>query len=501
MKAADGKVVFGEWLPDLPPLDNPGLTEAKNVVPVDGTYKPYLPIAGTGNALAARPQGGVSALDGTGAAFFYAGTGTKLYVRAGTGWTDKSGAVYTTASAGYWRFAQFDTTLIGTNYADVPQAISVGAGGNFAALALTGTAPKARQIGIVGRFAVLGDTDDAINGAIPSRLHWPAIDDPTNWPTPGGATALSLQAGEQFLNANYGPVRSIVGGEQFGVVLQRAGITRMSYVGGNVVFQFDTIERSRGALFPNGTVQVGRQIFFVSGDGFYVTDGIDVIPIGSRKADNYFADSFDTAYPERLYGAVDFANKCVFWVYPGPGNSSGRPNRVLIFNYEEKRWSRAEDECEVAITGLTTAISLEDLDALFGSIDLVTPSLDSAQWVGGNNLILAFDSSYKLGAFSGAAGTAVLDGGEVELNPGLITFIQGIKPLVIGSAPAITVALGTRDDLGAAVAYSSPVTPTPRTGFADFRKSARYARARISVAGGFNSAQGLLFQGIPGGAA
>lgn len=501
MRAANAKVSFGEWLPDLPPLDNPGLTEALNVVPTAGVYKPYLPILGTGDALGARPQGGASAFDTTGAAFFYCGTDDSLFVRAGTGWTDKSGATYTTPSTGYWRFAQFDSTLIATNYADVPQSIEVGSGSDFADLAATGTAPKARQIGVVGRFVVLGDTDDATNGAVPSRLQWPAIDDPTDWETPGTAAALAVQAGEQFMNSNYGPVRSIVSGEQYGIVLQRGAITRMTYIGGDIVFQFDTIERNRGALFPNATVQIGKLVYFVSGDGFYVTDGVVVVPIGERKADNYFADNIDMTYPERMYGAIDFANKCIVWAYPGPSNTDGEPNSLLIYNYEEKRWTHAEDDCEVIVTGTTVAISLDDLDELFSSIDIVTPSLDSGQWAGGNDLVLGFDADYKLGAFSGTAGTAVIESQEIEPNPGGRTFVAGIKPHVLGSPDTVSVALGTRDNLSDSPSYTSDVEPTTRTGFADFRNDSKYLRARVTIDGSFDSAVGFEGQYTASGAA
>jgi hypothetical protein len=491
---------FAEWLPDLPPFGNPGLTEAENVIPADTTYNPYLPIAGVGTALAARPQGATAALDSSGNAFFYAGTATKLYVRASTAFTDKSGATtFTTASDGFWRFAQFDTTLVATNYADVPQAISVGSGGDFAVLAGTGTAPRARHVGVVNRFVVLGDTSDGTNGAVPNRLQWSAIDDATNWPTPGGATALSLQSGEQFLSADFGPVRSIVGGDQYGIVLQRSGVTRMTYIGGNVVFQFDTIEKNRGALFPNATVTVGRLVFFVASDGFYATDGVQVVPIGFNKVDNHFADSVDTDYLERMYGAVDFANKCIYWAYPSSSSASGLPNRVLIYNYEEKRWTRAEDEIEVLVTGLTSGISLDDIDDYYASLDDVVPSLDAQAWAGGNNLIVGFDSTNKYGLLSGSAGTGIIESAEMEAHPGLYTRIHGVKPLVTGS-PTITVALGTRNSLSDSVTYTAETTPTSRTGFADFRNESRYARYRVTLTGSFDAAIGAELQATPGGA-
>jgi hypothetical protein len=499
VREADGIVKFGEWLPDLPTLDNPGLTEAKNVIPTDSVYKPFLPVSGTGDALAARPMGGLSTVDTAGSGFFYAATQTKIYIRSGTGWSSRYGGTFATPTDGYWSGCQFDDLAIFTNYADVPVYSVAGSGTNFATLATTGTAPNARCVGVVGRFVVLGDTD--LSAATPNGIQWSAIDDPNNWPTPGSAAAQAAQSGEQFLNAAYGPVTHIVGGEQSGIVFQRNGITRMTYVGGNVVFQFDTIERARGALFPNAVVQFGRLAYFISGDGFYVTDGVEVKPIGSQKVDNYFGDDVDTSYKARVRGAVDYANKCIYWIYPGAGNTGGQPNKVLIYNYEENRWSRAEDDVAFCVSGVTTAISLDDLDDYFSSLDIVTPSLDSDQWAGGNNTILAFDSSYKLGAFSGTTGTAIIDGGEIELTPGRLTRVQGVKPLVTGDDPEMTVALGVRDSLGDSVSYLTARTPNARTGFADYRSESRYHRARVTITGNFTAAIGLEYQAIASGAA
>jgi len=495
VREADKVVPFGEWLPDMPSLNNPGLTEAKNVVPADGVYKPYLGANGSPGALVGRPYGAISVFDSSGSGFLYAGTLNKIYVRAGNAFTSKFAGTYTTAAAGYWQFVQFDEFVIGTNYANRPQSLVVASGSDFANLATTGTAPFARCLGVIGRFVVLGDTNLA--AVTPNGLQWCAIDDPQNWPTPGSGAAQSVQAGEQFLNLAYGPVTAIAGGQEFGIIFQRQGITRMSYVGGNVVFQFDVIEKNRGALFPNAVVQIGRLTYFASGDGFYVTDGVDVKPIGDKKVDNYFADSVDTNYKERVYGAVDYANKCIYWTYTSrTAGGIGVPDSVLIYNYVEGRWSRATDSSWVTVTGFTAAITLDEMDTYFASLDLVTPSLDSDVWKGGNNTILGFDVAYRLSTFSTSAFPALIDGGEVEIVPGRLVRMQGVKPLVIGTAPTLTVSLGTRDSLGASVTYTTARTPNSRTGFADFRAEARYHRVRLTIDGNFESALGVEYQAV-----
>jgi hypothetical protein len=489
--------MFGEFLPDLPVTDNPGITQALNVLPTDKFYRAYYPMYGSGTALSARPRGGLSVLDTAGNAYLYVGTAATLQVRNGTGWTDKSGAAYTTAASGYWRFVQFGNQCIGTNYADVPQAITNGGGGNFAALATVGTAPRARQVGVVNQHVVFGDTNEAVNNVVPYRIQWGRIGVATEWPVVGSADALAKQAGEQFMNAAYGSVRGIFGNDQFGIVFQRTGVSRMTYVGGNVVYQFDVIDSTRGIEYPNAAVQVGDAVFFIADDGFYYTNGVTVTPIGAGKFDRFFTDSVDTAYKDRVYGGVDKKRNLIYWIYPGPGSAAGRPNRVIAYNYRENRIAYAQDECECLVTGLTTATTLEALDALFGSLDDVTPPLDDPYWQGGNNVMLGFDSTYKLGSFFGAPGTATIESQEVELNPGMYTDISGVKPIVQGNS-SVTVALGSRDFASGTVSYTPETALYPRTGVADFRENARLFRARVSIAGDFPAAQGIKFQQQPG---
>lgn len=498
-RAADGMIKFGEWLPDLPANDNPGLSYALNVVPKNGVYAAYRPMSGIGTALSERPRGAIAVRDTAGNAFFYVGSATKLSVRNGTSWTDKSGAAYTTASESYWRFVQFDELVIATNYEDVPQAIDAGDAGNFADLALTGTAPRARQIGKIGRHVFLGDTFDGTNGAVPYRVQWPRIDDPTEWPVPNSSDAAAKQAGEQFLNSAFGAVTGIFGNDQFGVIFQQSGITRATYVGGNLVYQFDEIEDSRGCPYPNAIVTDGKLCYFPSADGFYVTDGVSVTPIGYAKFDQFFSQAMDNSYKYRAYGALEKESSLIYWSYPGVGSSAGTPNSLIAYNVRENRASPAADAMEVLVSGLTSGYTLDQLDSLFGSLDEVMPSLDSDFWKGGNEIVVGFDSSYKLGTLSGEPGTAILDVQEAELNPGLMTHIEGVKAVVDSSD--LTVALGTRGNLSDAVTYSSDVAPTARTGFSDFRSESRYIRARVKIGGDFSAAQGVLYQSQPAGAA
>ncbi len=498
-RAADNKVLFGEYLPDLPDTDNPGLTEALNVVPVDKFYGPYNPLATLGDALDSRARGGIAVLDESGNAFLYVGTDEELFARSGTAWSSHTATPYTTSDDGYWRFVQFDNLVIATNYEEVPQALEVGDGGDFVDLALVGTAPQARHIGIVGRHVVLGDTIDGTNGSVPFRIQWGRIDDPTEWPTPGTSDARNKQAGEQFLRSDLGPVTGIVGSDQFGIVFQRAGVTRMTYVGGDLVYQFDTFDTTRGAAYPNAIVKVGDLVYFIAADGFKVTDGVTVKPVGAGRFDRRFLDDVDTGYKERVYGAIDKARDLIYWVYPGAGSSNGVPNKVMLYNVRENRAARAEDDIECLIQGLTVATSIDDLDSLFDSIDEVTPPLDDQFWQGGNEALIGFSAEHRLGTFSGVPGEAVIDGQEAELNPGLFTYIGGVRPMVQGQ-PDVTVALGMRDQYAQSVSYGADVPLHARTGFADFRSESRLVRCRLKINGDFSSAQGVMYQAQASGA-
>lgn len=493
MLLQDARIPLGPWLPDLPFYENPGLVEAKNCVPVDKYYKNYLPLSTTGDALSARVIGAFAALDTAGDTFIYSGISTALFIKVGTAWTNL-GTVFTTADTGYWRFAQFDTTVIATNFADTPQAISPGAA-TTAALATSGTAPKGRQVGVINRFVVIGDTDYS-GSLIPHRIQWSAQNNARDWPIPDTSDARTKQSGAQVLPAVYGAVTAIAGGEFYGLIFQRRAITRATYVGGDVVFQFQDYEKTRGCWFPQSMIQVGGLCYFIAADGFYVTDGQTVTSVGDGKFDKTFFADCDQTYSERVTAAYDYTTKCVMWSYPNFSATNGIPNRLIILSTIDGRATNVDDTMEIIFPSVSDGYTLEELDALYGDLDSIPGSLDSGVFQGGANTVMGFGSDHKIGTLTGTALTARFDTAEVDFNPMGYMFVRGVRPRVTGSPSGITVAVSSRENQDAETrSFGTATSRTTRTGVCDFRENVKFGSLRLEIAGGFDKALGLDIDG------
>jgi hypothetical protein len=488
MLLEDARLLFGEWLPDLPLLGNPGLVEARNVIPVDESYTDFPELSPTGATLAATALGAFAAVDDAGDPEIYAGTATQLYERIGTAWTARSAV--TLAASSYWRFAQFDSRVFATDYDDDVRYKTIGAAANFSTL----TAPNARQIGVINRFLVLGDIDQGA-GAIPYAVQWSSIDDPLDFPTPGSSTARARQAGQQLLQAEHGAVTAIAGGQFWGLVLQRRAITRFTYVGGDAVFQIDNFERSRGCWCPQSHIQIGNLSYFFAHDGVYVTDGQAVRPIGDAKVDRWLTERLNQGFLEKVTAGIDWANKCIFWSFP---TLDSGPDTVLIYSIARNRFAWAEQDCELIFPSYSEGTDIDSMDTDFQSLDDIGVSLDSAVWQGGVPTIMGFFSN-QLSTFTGSSKEATLETGEQDENPFGRIFIRGARPLLTGNPSAVTVALATRDSQdNAGRTFGSAVSRTSRTGVCDFRTQGRFLSSRMVVTGGFERVAGIGFDAEPG---
>lgn len=501
-------VPVGEWLPDQAAYNNPGSPYASNLLWVDGNYVPALGFSNIQSSLGARCQGATTATDTSEGIHIYLGTGTKLYEYTGAGFTDRSAGAYTAQDGQYWKFTQFSSPgygnlLFATDLNDAVQQIAPGASAFAATVASVGTIPKASQIANIGQFVVLGNTEDGTNGAVPYRLQWSYINNPTGW---GYSTLADTQnqGGSQYMNANYGPINHISNGGNYGLVFQERAITRMYYIGGANVFDFTgVIDYQRGCLFPNSAVQIGGTIYFIAHDGFCMTDGQSVQQIGHGKVDTTFLTSVNQAYPDRVRGAYDPIQKLVYWVYCSSGNTTGIPDSVIVYNYMENRFTPITEDLSCIFLSQSFGYTMDTLDNVNIDLDLISPSLDSPYWEGGNQQVGALDSNNNYGSLTGDALTASIDTMESDPNPGGITYFDGVRPIFtdsVGNGVATVTPL-TRFLDNEAYTTGSAASMNARTGICNFRASGRYIRARLTVAGGFDNLIGADIYGDPAGEA
>lgn len=480
------QIPFGEYLPDLPSLGNPGATVAKNVIPAGIHYEQFPSLNIYSNALTARPQGAFPARDIDGVVYNFAGDATKLYKRLASTYSDISrlaGGAYTTGTDEQWNFTQFGRNVYATNFNDVIQSFTMGSSSNFAALA--GSPPKARYLAIVKNdFLVLANLDTGTY-----RVQW----SPQGNPAGTWGTDPATLADYQDLSSEYGYIKQIVGG-QYGTIFQERAITRMTFVGSPLAFTFDQLELNKGTQAPGSVCKVGDSIFYLGLDGFYMFNGQSSQSIGANKIDKTFFADLDQSYMDRIRTVSDQRKQIVYMSYPGAGNTGGRPNKMIMFNYSPnalRRWSISEIDTECLCPSIADGYTLDSLDTLSGSIDALMASLDSEIYTGGQFSLGAFDSSNKLNYFNGSALAATIETGEFQPNPLGRAEISECAPLVEGdSNTVITLTPLHRTRLIDSYTTDSTISLNT-TGVFPMRTNDFYHRYRIGISGGFTSASGI----------
>lgn len=495
---------IGEWLPDMPDLGNPGSSNVLNVYP--RTPKSYGPVGSPvpySNALTKMCQGAAAFLDTNGNVHLFAGDANDLYLltAGSTDWTkvSKTADGYNCPPDQQWSFTYYNGKVVATDYADNIQMFDMAVGGAFADLAAA--APRAKYMAFIRNFLVVANTYDATDGVQPQRVWWPALGDPTNWPTPGSAAAAQVQSSYNDLFGDAGFIKGIVGnlGNADGAVFMEHGVKRMVYAGPPDVFDFSDAEGIRGTPAENSLVQYGNEVYYLGEDGFYVFDGLGSRPIGANKFDKTFFDDVDQNYLSRVIGTVDPFNKLIIWAYPGAGSISGVPNRLLLYNWQLERAAPVELTVEVIARLMGIGYTLDQLHTVLGyTLDDLPFPLDSSVWKGGQLILGLFDTNHKLNYLSGSSLAATVDTSEMQPFKGQRSLVTNTRPLVDGGVPSV--ALGRRERQQDAVKFTSS-SALNALGNCPLFTSGRYMRARITTPAGasFSHIQGVELEAGPSG--
>jgi hypothetical protein len=367
--------------------------------------------------------------------------------------------------SGKWKFVQFGDVLLATNNSQKIQSFTLNSGTAFADVAAS--APIAEYITVVRDFVVAANI-----ASYPNRVQWSDINDETDWTS--GPTS---QSDYQDI-PDGGDIQGITGGE-FGLVLLEKAIVRMSYIGSPLFFQFDTISREIGCYEPGSVCQYGNMTFFLSDDGFYMCDGQRVTPIGAEKVDRWFWDDLEPAYAN-FSSAVDPIKKVVIWCYQ---NTTGGYS-LLIYNWQLNRWSYGTTAATYIASAATASTTLEGLDAFSASIDALTVSLDSRQWLGGK-LVFAGISGARIVTFEGQPMSAFIETGDLSATASLITLAR--PQIDNGSA---TVSVASREMLDDTITYSTAVAASDENRVS-LRSSGKYHRIKVVPTGNWTTMAGV----------
>lgn len=308
--------------------------------------------------------------------------------------------------------------------------------------------------------------------AFPYRVQWSQIANQTSWPIPLTNAALAAQSGYEDLDPEFGGVMAIAGFPQFGIVLQRFGVSRMSYVGGSVVFSFAPFERKRGAISPHAAAAVGSSVYFVSDDGFYVTDGNSVIPIGTSEddsvgVDGWFQDNVNEAAVSAISAGYDAATRSIYFAIPTGSNTA--PDTLVLYNPLMRKWTKA---------AIATDLVWNDNSGSAHQLGVIT-------------------QAHKYALLTGAPGLGYVETVDMFYPDGNVRTTTGVKPL-IQSTDAPRARMGSRRDVNDAVAYTGDVARDSFSRICPLFSQGYLNRVRVSSSAAKSISGAMLYQEMGG---
>ena len=155
---------------------------------------------------------------------------------------------------------------------------------------------------------------------------------------------------------------------------------------------------------------------------------------------------------------------------------------LIGYNWQLDRWCSSDAMVSEMCVMVTPGISIDGLADLYASIDAVTEPFDSGTFSGGLPYFSAFDTSNRLGFFTGEARAVTLDTADLELNPGYRTLVDPVR--VYGDATEYTLRAITSNIHGAARVVGDAKSPNARSGLCHMRSDARLHAIRMEIPAG-----------------
>jgi hypothetical protein len=372
----------------------------------------------------------------------FVGNATDLYEVVGSAnnkVTRASGAY--TGGLNQWRFAQFGNASLAVNGTNLlQQSISSGLFADVAG------SPVAPIVEVVQGFVFLLSTTDGTYGVNPHGWWCSGLYDQTNW-TPAQAT----QCARGVIVDTPG---GITAGRALGtniVIFKQLSMFYGSYQGPPVIWAMNLISPIVGTPSQECVINVGTSLIFLGTDcQVYSFDGTRPVAIG----DDVFAwlrTTWSPLYQASVQSFKDTKRGLIFWYFCSNNNSSGIPDKCLVYNYLTGKFGRADAVVETACQSVSGQITWDGLGSLPGVTTWDTmPKIpyNSAYWSQLSVLPSIIDATHTLQSLSGVATNSSLTTGWFG-DDAAFTYLQGIlprfsaAPQTCGGSAALLKTLGT----------------------------------------------------------
>jgi hypothetical protein len=463
---------FAEYKPDISDYEGSSTKSILNVVPRGDGYGPFRSFAGFAQSLPAPCRGGFYALNSDGTVSIFAATSTKLYRLDNTTftWVDVSigGGSYAGLSAtAQWQFAQTGALVFATQANVVLQVYTVGVSTAFGNA--LGSPPQAAYISVLGQFLVLSGLLSQ-----PFRIQWSGVasfNASTSW-----TSGINQSDFNDFPDG--GVVRGVAGGDQSGIIFQDQAIRTMHYVVGSpIIFQITKMTQGLGLYAPYSLVQSSGSIYFYSGKGFHViSPGGQPTPIGQQRVDTTFLTDLDISNLQLFMAVADPRSPRIFFAYKSTSGLTGQFDKLLGYDTLLDRFFPIASNGQFLLGLSQSGITLESLDAISGSIDAMTLSLD-AYPTAVQPQLAQFSGNGTLGFFSGPNLEGKIQTAEQGTDFERLD-IRGFMPITDASTVKGSILYR---DTQQAMAVQGVQVGLSRIGRCDMTRDARYARFQIDI--------------------
>lgn len=478
-------IEFGEYLPDLGRINNPGMIKAVNVLPTLKGYRSVRGLEVVGNAGALMGRAIATHWIRHGIAYAFAGDSTRLYLKNAENWDDKSqgGNEYSPATT-RWEFVSFGPHVIAVAENIRPQRYNVStAMPNTAFEDLPNSPDYATTIGVVRDFVVMGN----IGGRGDNYIQWSGLNNIETW-SPSRITQSDFQP----LQGDGGKVQKIIGGA-VGYIFRQNSVFLMDYIGPPRIFRIDEFAVGRGTPAPKSVIRLDNFIYYYDNAGFYSLDirNNQFTPIGQNKVDSLIRETIPESCIEDMQASIDPVNKLIIWSMCAD-SSTEHNSMSLVYHYELRKWAQWEFSHELMSLVPSVGYHLDNIGTVVGGDDIDTHSInvDSEQYIGGDFVLSAFDTDHKLGTLTGDWLAAELETSEAWGSSGDRIRTSRQIPMVEGyDTTRVEMRLNRRDSLNDNPILTPPSVGNDR-GYTYAKANARFVTFNLQIHNGFRHVSG-----------